>query len=352
VTVTYPYHSLEDFLASNMLTVDAQMDDGWGASFPVKGREIEATILFADITAFSARTVDLDPTETLTFVNNFFTWIAAEALRGRPGIVDKYIGDEVMIVFSKEFGSEDPFGDAVQTARWMGQKDVLAFVPHLGIASGVVIVGYVGTPLRYNCSVFGTPVALAARCAGVPPQYTDSPVSSYATFPAAEWGDRSFDAIFPPETIKDSDGSVFKLPHSWKLTDPTNVDLKNLPSTEIRQVLNTQHWLPMQPAEDRPSLSSSCETLMAAFLLCLRARTGVSCDAGEHEQWEGHRGRFAGASRRRAEGNRPRARRADGGPRGCWGAGSGVGRAGSPSAVLRRVQARDPAGGGPVLAAR
>jgi hypothetical protein len=85
MSVTYPYHSLEDFLTANMLTVDAQLDDGWGASFPVKGREIEATVLFADVTAFSARTADLDPTETLTFVNNFFCWITSEALRGRPG---------------------------------------------------------------------------------------------------------------------------------------------------------------------------------------------------------------------------------------------------------------------------
>lgn len=169
MSITYDYHSLEDFLTANMLTVDAQWNDGWGADFPVKDREIEATVLFADITAFSARTADLDPTETLAFVNNFFTWIAAEALRGRPGIVDKYIGDEVMIVFSEEFGSEDPFVDAVQTARWMGEKEVLAFTPHVGLASGVVIIGYVGTPLRCNCSVFGAPVALAARCAGVQP---------------------------------------------------------------------------------------------------------------------------------------------------------------------------------------
>ena len=155
--VKYPYHSLEDFLIAKMLTVDAEADDGWNARFPVKGREIEATVLFADITRFSSRTADLDPTETLAFVNHFFAWITAEALRGRPGIVDKYIGDEIMVVFSKEFGSADPFADAVQTARWMGQNDVFAFLPHVGIATGPVIVGYVGTPLRYNCSVFGAP---------------------------------------------------------------------------------------------------------------------------------------------------------------------------------------------------
>jgi class 3 adenylate cyclase len=43
----------------------------------MKGAELEATILFADITNFSARTLDLTPMETLSFVNNFFAWIAA-----------------------------------------------------------------------------------------------------------------------------------------------------------------------------------------------------------------------------------------------------------------------------------
>ncbi len=66
------FHSLEDFLASTMSDVDGVLDDGWVASFPIKGREIEATVLFADITAFSTRTLDLTPAQTLVYVQNFF----------------------------------------------------------------------------------------------------------------------------------------------------------------------------------------------------------------------------------------------------------------------------------------
>jgi class 3 adenylate cyclase len=251
VSVTYRYHSLEDYLTATMLTVDAQVDDGWGSLFPVKGCEIEATVLFADITAFSARTADLDPTETLAFVNHFFSWIAAEALRGRPGIVDKYIGDEVMIVFSNEFGSEDPFVDAVQTARWMSQKDVFSFMPHVGIASGRVIVGYVGTPLRYNCSVFGAPVAVATRCAGVKPDYDATPISSCVTFPAIEWDERDIRQVIPPEKYQEPDGSEHAQPHGWKLLPPREVELKNLALTKIRQIVNTGMWLPEEAPEVR-----------------------------------------------------------------------------------------------------
>ena len=81
--MNYRYNSLEDFLATNPLSVDAQVDDGWGAVFPVKGREIEAAILFSDITGFCRRTLDLSPTETLIFVNNFFAWISADAEAAR-----------------------------------------------------------------------------------------------------------------------------------------------------------------------------------------------------------------------------------------------------------------------------
>lgn len=257
--VRYPYRSLEDFLIANPLHADGQLDDGWGAAYPVKGREIEATVLFADISSFSARTLDLTPAETLAFVNNFFAWITAEALRGGHGVVDKYIGDEIMVVFSKEFGAEDPFLEAVEAARWMAENDSLSFAPHVGLASGRVIVGYVGTPLKYSASVFGAPVTMAARCAGVSPEIKEGQfISSTIVFPAAEWGDRDFDEVMPPvryrvpeEMRKEGEGEFFDREHGWTLLEPRKVDLKNLPDAEIREIVNGMMHLPSQGAEDR-----------------------------------------------------------------------------------------------------
>jgi len=252
VVIRYQYHSLEDFLATNPLSVDAQIDDGWGALFPVKGREIEATILFSDVSGFSRRTLALSPTETLIFVNNFFTWISAEALRGRPGVVDKYIGDENMVVFSKEFGSDDPFVDAVQTARWMSEHDALDFSPHIGIASGPVTVGYVGTPIKYNCSVFGAPVAMAARCAAVKQENLDNRLTSTViVFPSSEWGDRSFKEVFPPVKYREPDGTITEQPHAWEMRTPRKVPMKNLPDTEITEIVNCSAHFPHQTAEER-----------------------------------------------------------------------------------------------------
>jgi hypothetical protein len=268
VPVEYRYHSLEDFLTAKMLTVDAQIDDGWGAFFPVRGREIDATVLFADITGFSARTAELTPTETLIFVNNFFAWISAEALRHTHGLIDKYIGDEVMVVFSKEFGSNDPFVEAVQAARWMAEHDALAFCPHIGIASGRVIVGYAGTPLRYNCSVFGAPVALAARCAGIVPA-DDGRFSSWITVPASEWGELDLAELFAAEEYALPDGTPAKRPVPWELLDPQPIELKNLGSVELRHLVRRGFYLPTMSAEDRA-----------------RYAMGMIDDAGRHWQEE------------------------------------------------------------------
>ncbi len=251
-SVKYRFNSLEDYLISTQLTVDAQLDDGWGAMFPVKGREIEATILFSDISDFSARTLDLSPTETLIFANNFLTWITAEAVRNGNGIVDKYIGDEIMIVFSKEFGSDDPFVDAVHTARWMSEHDALDFSPHIGIASGLVVVGYIGTPVKYNCSVFGAPVALAARCAAVKPSTEGNQwFSTTIVFPASEWGDRNFDIVFPPRKYQSHDGILEEQPHTWTMPLPRSVEMKNIGSIVVQEIVNQAMHIPSQSAEQR-----------------------------------------------------------------------------------------------------
>ena len=221
--------------------MDGQIDDGWGAMIPIKGREVDATILFSDIAGFSRRTLTLSPVETLIFANRFFTWGYEEALFQSNGIVDKYIGDEIMIVFSQEFGSEDPFEEAVRVARWMAERDLLNFQPHTGIASGRVIVGYVGSPRKYNCSVFGSPVTLAARCAGVKPE-TDFAFSSIV-FPSVEWGDRDFSMVFPPRRCTKPDGSTDEQPHSGELLLARKVQMKNLPDTEVREIVRRSAYL-------------------------------------------------------------------------------------------------------------
>ena len=238
------FHTLEDFLASTMTDIDGVLDDGWGAEYPIKGREIEAAVLFADITSFSTRTLNLTPAQTLAYVQNFFAWITAEALSRRPGIVDKYIGDEVMVVFSTEFGSTDPLADAVQAAAAMSRHDALGYGPHIGIASGPIIVGYAGTAFRYNVSVFGAPLALAARCAAVKPADPTAIVSSTIVIPQVDWGTRELVDVIPPV------GSEVEHPR-FELLEPRTVPMKGLGEVEVREIHNTGLWIPSTSAEAR-----------------------------------------------------------------------------------------------------
>lgn len=248
--------TLEDFLKSRPLTVDGVLDDGWGASFPVKGIEIDATVLYADISGFSERTADLTAVETLGYVNNFFAWVTAEALEGRPAIVDKYIGDEIMIVFAQEFGSEDPFIEAVQAARWMAEDDALSFAPHMGLASGSIVVGYVGTPMLFSCSVFGRPVAIANRCTSADTLDLEGMVSSSITFPAAEWADRKFEEVIEPVRYRDPDDGniIHEQPLSWELLGPSTVPMKGLGDVEICQLVDRAFHLPSTSAEERAKI--------------------------------------------------------------------------------------------------
>ena len=115
-----------------------------------------------------------------------------------------------MVVFSKEFGSLDPFSDAVLTAIGMIGQDVLEFNPHIGIASGTTVVGYVGTPIKYNCSVFGSAVTLAARCANAKPgnesEMEDTWNWASVVFPASDWGNREIDDIIPRQKYERPSG--------------------------------------------------------------------------------------------------------------------------------------------------
>src|SRR5262249_50384895 len=138
--------------------------------------------------------------------------------------------------------SSRDMADAVQTARWMCENDALDFDPHIGIAGGRVTVGYVGTQLKYNCSVFGAPVALAARCAAVKPE--EGHGGSRIVFPASHWENTLFDRIFAPSRHRGPDGKIAEDPPTWELLPARKVGMKNLGEIEVREVERTTVWLP------------------------------------------------------------------------------------------------------------
>lgn len=248
--IKFRYHSLTDFLISNELSIDVQLDDGAGGKFPLKGREIEATILFVDISGFSKMTGGLPPTGTLMFVNRFFTWITVDAFKDAHCIIDKYIGDEIMVVFSNEFGSEDHIREAFEAAFKLMEWDLLGYRPHVGLASGVVTVGFVGTPVHYNCSVFGDPVALAARCANTSlskwkPENNEEDLASSGliVFPADLWR---------PEVLQKN---YFK--RDWKELPTITTPIKNMGDAKLKAILKAELEVYTQSVNEDEELGES-----------------------------------------------------------------------------------------------
>ena len=134
--------------------------------FPMAAFETHGAVLFADLPGYSKLASQLTPSECAYLVNHFFAWFEREAGRPYGGMVDKFIGDEVMVVFPQAGARILPLVAAMQTARALLTHDLYGFNPKIGIASGEFAIALVGTQETATVSAMGQVVNLAARCSG------------------------------------------------------------------------------------------------------------------------------------------------------------------------------------------
>jgi hypothetical protein len=245
----YSYNTITDFLISQPLTIDVEIDDPYSGCFSVKGIEFEATVLYAGISDFARLSVELSPAEMLVYLNMFLVWMRESALMERFCVIERFLDNAIVLLFSSQFGSKEPFVDALQVARWMGDHDAMKFCPEIGIASGTVMAGFTGTPKEYSTSVFGQPLILAAGCAKLNPRGDD--VASMITFPAEEWRGRSIAELFQPIVYEHPEKGTVKQPQRWVLGDPRVVEFPGRGSFEIRDIANFIHSMPSLSAESK-----------------------------------------------------------------------------------------------------
>ncbi|MGD0036686.1 MAG: adenylate/guanylate cyclase domain-containing protein [Bacteroidota bacterium] len=142
------------------------------------GKQIESerrlvTILFADVTGFTAMSEKLDPEIVSDVLNDCFKGLISIVYK-YEGVIDKFIGDEIMAIFGAPIAHENDPERAVRCAKEMLEyinrfntlSPIALPVPlglHIGMNTGMVVAGNVGSDLRMNYSVIGDTVNLASR---------------------------------------------------------------------------------------------------------------------------------------------------------------------------------------------
>ncbi|MGE5386598.1 MAG: CHASE2 domain-containing protein [Betaproteobacteria bacterium] len=150
-------------------------------NYSMEGRNQELTVLFADVRNFTTISEGLDPKE-LTQLMNAYLGEMTQVIRGNRGTLDKYIGDAIMAFWGAPIGDGDHARHALQTALAMQQalrrldepfkaRGWPALHIGIGINTGNMTVGDMGSPVRQAYTVMGDAVNTASRFEGLTKQY-------------------------------------------------------------------------------------------------------------------------------------------------------------------------------------
>ena len=166
-----------------------------GQEARLEGHTDNLTVCFADIVSFTSMAESVPPDELVRHLARYFddmTHIIAES----GGTIDKFIGDAIMAFWGAPKPEPDHAARACEAAvrmqRTLASLRASAETPWLaglnariGLASGDVLVGNVGTPARFNYTVMGDTVNLASRLESLNKLYGTAILVGESTFVAA-----------------------------------------------------------------------------------------------------------------------------------------------------------------------
>ena len=139
----------------------------------LKGERRECTVMFTDIRGFTTLSENMAPEKLVTELNEYFTTMV-DVVFAYEGTLDKFIGDAVMAVWGAPVPFEDKELRAVKCALEMQealrklnlqrlQKNLAPLTMGIGINTGVVVSGNLGSDKRTDYTVIGEEVNLASR---------------------------------------------------------------------------------------------------------------------------------------------------------------------------------------------
>jgi class 3 adenylate cyclase len=149
------------------------VEDALKRGLELGGEEREVTVLFADIRNFTSLAERLQPSEVVDLLNDYFARMV-DVITGNGGMLNKFMGDGILAIFGAPMSYDDSARRAVVTALRMterltefNRRQVARGKPELvigiGIGTGNVIVGNIGSIERMEYTAVGDPVNLASR---------------------------------------------------------------------------------------------------------------------------------------------------------------------------------------------
>ncbi|WP_417708676.1 adenylate/guanylate cyclase domain-containing protein [Roseibium aggregatum] len=126
----------------------------------------EMTIVFTDLAGFTGMASHLSAEETAAYLNGYFETVS-QAITERQGTIDKFLGDGVMAFWGAP--ADQPDHAAMAIAAVKALADRIAAEPdasmrvRVGVHTGKVVVGDIGSAARMNYTVIGDAVNVAAR---------------------------------------------------------------------------------------------------------------------------------------------------------------------------------------------
>ncbi|PIF75747.1 adenylate cyclase [Variovorax sp. 54] len=163
--------------------------------YSMRAESKEMTVMFCDMRDFTRLSEQMAPAELQAFLNTVFSRLT-EVISAHRGTVDKYMGDCVMAFWGAPIDTPDHAALAVQAAldmaaavhdinrqhRASGRPEISAGI---GLNSGLMSVGDMGSTARRSYTVVGDAVNLASRLEGLSGHYGVEVVASGATREAA-----------------------------------------------------------------------------------------------------------------------------------------------------------------------
>ncbi|OUL58760.1 CHASE2 domain-containing protein [Pseudoalteromonas ulvae] len=201
------------------------------AEMSLAGENRIMSVLFTDVRNFTNMSEKMTPTELTILMNEFLTPIT-HSIHQQKGTIDKYMGDAVMAFWGAPINDEEHAAHAIYAAldiiqqmdkltREFAAKDWPEIKVGIGIASGEMSVGNMGSEFRIAYTVMGDTVNLGSRLEGITKVYgVDIIVSESTKLAAPQFLYRTVDKVKVkgkdlPVTIFEPLGEITQLERLW-----------------------------------------------------------------------------------------------------------------------------------------